>query len=194
MKTTWSGEVDDNFDDLAPHAPVPHWNIYRPRWAEVYVNDSHQLCLTDSDRYDYARAIRVFEAKSEVEIALDVMVKEEGEAPFEIDVTDRHGERIACRHLSKGAMTLCGQPVGTYTCGQWQRISLHLGNGQVTFGHQTVAALHSAKAPERLSLRTGDYRCLPDRQTPNQDPCPPLPGCDERVAPTTILIDNVKVK
>lgn len=194
MKTTWSGEVDDNFDDLAPHAPVPHWNIYRPRWAEVYVNDSHQLCLTDSDRYDYARAIRVFEAKSEVEIALDVMVKEEGEAPFEIDVTDRHGERIACLHLSKGAMTLCGQPIGTYTCGQWQRISLHLGNGQVTFGNQTVAALHSAKAPERLSLRTGDYRCLPDRQTPNQDPCPPLPGCDERVAPTTILIDNVKVK
>lgn len=194
MKTTWTGEVDDNFDDLAPHAPVPHWNIYRPRWAEVYVNDSHQLCLTDSDRYDYARAIRVFEAKSEVEIALDVMVKEEGEAPFEIDVTDRHGERIACLHLSNGVMTLCGQSVGTYTYGQWQRISLHLGNGQVTFGNQTVAAQHSAKAPERLSLRTGAYRCLPDRQTPSQDPCPPLPGCDERVAPTTILIDNVKVK
>ena len=193
IQTTWQGTVDDNFDNLQPHAPIPHWNLYRPKWADVYVNHQGHLCLTDSDRYDYARAIRVFEAKKEVTVSLDVCMEEEGEAPFEIDVTDRHGTQILCLHLSQGNMSLCGQVIGNYTLGQKVPVQLTIKGHEVRCGNTTVATLHHAQAAERLSLRTGTLRMLPNRNTPNQEACPPLPQCDERTTPTTVWVDNVHI-
>ena len=193
IQTTWQGAVDDNFDNLQPHAPIPHWNLYRPKWADVFVNNLGQLCLTDSDRYDYARAIRVFEAKKEVTVSLDVCMEEEGDAPFEIDVTDRHGTQILCLHLSQGNMSLCGQVIGNYTLGKKVPVQLTIKGHEVRCGNTTVATLHHAQAAERISLRTGTLRMLPNRNTPNQEACPPLPQCDERTTPTTVWVDNVRI-
>ena len=193
IQTTWQGTVDDNFDNLQPHAPIPHWNLYRPKWADVFVNNLGQLCLTDSDRYDYARAIRVFEAKKEVTVSLDVCMEEEGDAPFEIDVTDRHGTQILCLHLSQGNMSLCGQVIGNYTLGKKVPVQLTIKGHEVRCGNTTVATLHHAQAAERISLRTGTLRMLPNRNTPNQEACPPLPQCDERTTPTTVWVDNVRI-
>lgn len=193
VRTTWTGPVTDNFDDMAPNGTVTNWNIYRPKWAGVYVNDMHQLCLTDSDRYDYARAIRVFEAKRQVTISLDLQVVEESGEPLEIDVTDRHGERLACLSLQDGAMTCNGHVIGNYRTGEWRNINIRIDNGHVCAGSYDGPVMHAGKEPERLSIRTGAYRQLPDRHTPNQDPCPPLPGCDKRTSPATYLIDNVTI-
>lgn len=193
VRTVWTGAVNDNFDNIQPHATVTNWNIYRPRWADVYVNNNHQLCLTDSDRYDYARAIRVFEAKPTTNITLDVQVAEENDDPFEIDVTDRHGERIVCVSLRGGDVVANSRRVGRYDKGQWLPLNITIDNGVVKVNQQQVMPLHSAKNPERLSLRTGKYRDLPNRQTPNQEKCPPLPGCDERISPAMYLIDNVHI-
>ena len=193
VRTVWTGAVNDNFDNIQPHATVTNWNIYRPRWADVYVNNNHQLCLTDSDRYDYARAIRVFEAKPTTNITLDVQVAEENDDPFEIDVTDRHGERIVCVSLRGGSIVANSRRVGRYDKGQWLTLNITIDNGVVKVNQQQVMPLHSAKNPERLSLRTGKYRDLPNRQTPNQEKCPPLPGCDERISPAMYLIDNVHI-
>lgn len=194
IRTTWTGPVSDNFDDLQPGGAIANWNIYSPRWARVYVNDAHQLCLTDSDRYDYARAIRVFEAKPRTDIALDMQVAAENDDPMEIDVTDRHGERIVCVRLHRGLISADGKQIGSYTQGQWQRLSITIDHGRVSVCDHEVAALHTAQNPERLSIRTGQYRDLPNRQTPNQAPAPPLPGCDERIQPALYLVDNVSIR
>lgn len=193
VRTVWTGPVDDNFDNIQPHAAVTNWNIYRPRWADVYVNSNHQLCLTDSDRYDYARAIRVFEAKPTTEITLDVQVTAENDDPLEIDVTDRHGERIVCVSLHSGDIVANSRSVGGYDKGAWVKLNISIDNGTVKVNQRQVMPLHSAKNPERLSLRTGKYRNLPNRQTPNQEKCPPLPSCDERITPAMYLIDNVHI-
>lgn len=193
IRTVWTGAVNDNFDNIQPHAAVTNWNIYRPRWADVYVNANHQLCLTDSDRYDYARAIRVFEAKPTTNISLDLQVTAENEDPFEADVTDRHGARIVCVRLHSGNIVANGVAVGNYKLGEWTTLNIRIDNGKVMVGGHQVEALHTAKNPERLSLRTGEYRDLPNRQTPNQEKCPPLPQCDERTAPAMYLIDNVHI-
>lgn len=194
IRTTWTGPVSDNFDDLQPGGAIDNWNIYSPRWARVYVNDAHQLCLTDSDRYDYARAIRVFEAKPRTDIALDMQVAAENDDPMEIDVTDRHGERIVCVRLHRGLISADGEQVGSYTLGQWQHLNITIDHGRVSVCGRSVSALHTAQNPERLSIRTGQYRDLPNRQTPNQDPAPPLPGCDERIKPALYLVDNVSIR
>ena len=63
----------------------------------------------------------------------------------------------------------------------------------VTVNGLAVEPLHAVKRVERLSFRTGTYRELPDRNTPNQKPAPPLPHCDEPVAASHYLIDDVSI-
>ena len=46
---------------------------------------------------------------------------------------------------------------------------------------------------ERLSLRTGPYRNLPNRHTPNQKPGPPLTGADDPVPVAIFYIDNIRI-
>ena len=46
---------------------------------------------------------------------------------------------------------------------------------------------------ERLSFRTGEYRILPTRKTPNEEESEPLEGADEIVNEVSFWIDNVEV-
>lgn len=193
IRTAWTGPVDDNFGSIKPHGTIDNWNVYRPRWADVYVDDSHRLCLTDSDRYDYARAIRVFEAKQKVGIDFDITVDAENGDPFEIDVTDRHGARLLCLALQEGTMTANGKRIGEYRHSEQLHVAISVDNGKIVVNGHAIDAMHTAQWPERISFRTGAYRDLPNRQTPNQEKCPPLPGCDERIEPSVYYIDNVRI-
>ena len=194
VRTTWNGPVNDSFEGVTPHTTVTNWNIYRPRWADIYT-DGHALCMTDSDRYDYARAIRVFEEGNKARINLRLKVEKEGDEPFEIDVTDRHGERMLSLSLHHGIISSQNQALATYKTGTWTYIHLTLdtNEGIFTFCGKTLPALHAVKSVERISLRTGPYRNLPDRQTPNQDKQPPLPQCDVRCAPSMYYIQHLQV-
>jgi len=59
----------------------------------------------------------------------------------------------------------------------------------------TKAPLAEAvRSVERISFRTGSYRDLPSRTTPNETPAPPLPGADERVEKAVFYIDDVQLK
>jgi hypothetical protein len=197
VRTVWHGTVSDDFDQIEPHAPVANWNIYRPRWADVYVTDKHHLCLTDSDRYDYARAIRVFQPSKKVDVSFDLFVEKENDDPFEVDVTDRHGARAVSLSFHQGNIVSDSTVIGHYRQGEWNKISLSVntaGTGSFTYGTNTYPDLHAVSEVERLSFRTGMYRNLPNRQTPNQQKCPPLPGCDEQISPSVYNIDNVLIK
>lgn len=194
VKTTWQGPVKDNFDDIRPDATIPHWNIYRPTWCQVRIDKAHRLCLSDSDRYDYARAIRVFETAKKVAVNLDLKVEKENADPFEIDLTDRHGTRAVSLRLQNGEIRSCGEVIGHYQPGIVRHLAFTFDNGLLRFEGRTYPILHAVKEVERLSLRTGEYRELPNRKTPNQDPAPPLPGCDESMRPSLYLVDNVSIR
>ncbi len=195
-RTCWQGPVGDDFAQTAPSAPIKNWNIYRPKWADVYIDEAHQLCMVDSDRYDYARAIRVFEATKRVKIAFDYMVQAENDDPFEVDVTDRHGDRAVSFSFHRGEIRMGGEVVGHYRPQTWEHFSVTvsaLGTGTYIIGGTQYANLHAVEAVERLSLRTGKWRNLPNRHTPNQDKCPPLDGCDEATDAAKYLIKDVKI-
>ena len=49
------------------------------------------------------------------------------------------------------------------------------------------------KSVERVSFRTGTYRNLPNRNTPNQEPAEPLKGADEPVVDVKFFIDDFTV-
>lgn len=194
VRTTWNGPVNDRFDQILPHDVIPNWNLYRPKWANVFA-DGRSLCLTDSDRYDYARAIRVFEQGKRVNICLRLKVVTENGEPFEIDVTDRHGERMLSLSLKDGIICSQQQTLATYHPNEWMDINLTLDTDKRTFTcfGRTLPALHAVNAVERISFRTGSWRNLPDRQTPNQEKQPPLPLCDERGNHSLYLIHHLLV-
>ena len=194
VRTTWNGPVNDRFDQILPHDVIPNWNLYRPKWANVYA-DGHSLCLTDSDRYDYARAIRVFEQGKRVNIRLRLKVVTENGEPFEIDVTDRHGERMVSLSLKDGVICSLQQTLATYHPNEWMDINLTLDTDKRTFTcfGRTLPALHAVNSVERISFRTGSWRNLPDRQTPNQEKQPPLPLCDERGSHSLYLLQHLQV-
>jgi hypothetical protein len=52
----------------------------------------------------------------------------------------------------------------------------------------------AVKSIERLSLRTGVYRNLPNRLTPNETNDPPLAGADEQADPVIFYVDDVVIK
>ena len=188
VRTTWEGPVDDDFSTTSPGAPIANWNIYRPRWCDVFVDDDHRLCLTDSDTYDYARAIRVFQQAEHARITFDINIVSEGDEPFEVDVTDRHGERALSLSFHQGIVSMAGKVVGRYLLGSEQIITLDVdtrGCGTTRCAGIVVPNLHAVSQVERISFRTGPYRSLPDRHTPNQDKHDPLPACDVRAAATT---------
>ena len=194
VRTTWNGPVNDRFDQILPHDVIPNWNLYRPKWANVFA-DGRSLCLTDSDRYDYARAIRVFEQGKRVNICLRLKVVTENGEPFEIDVTDRHGERMLSLSLKDGIICSQQQTLATYHPNEWMDINLTLDTDKRTFTcyGRTLPALHAVNAVERISFRTGTWRNLPDRQTPNQEKQPPLPLCDERGSHSLYLLQHLQV-
>lgn len=193
----WQGPVKDDFNQIPPGGKIASWNIYRPQWADVYIDPSHRLCFTDSDPYDYARAIRVFETTRKVKISFDLCIDQENEDPFEVDITDAHGERAASLCFTNSCIMLNKQPIGSYSIGKTQRIVMEIntvGTGTTSFNGHKIQNLHSVRSVERLSFRTGAYRNLPDRNTPNQTKSLPLDNCDTPCMPARYYIDNVEIK
>lgn len=52
----------------------------------------------------------------------------------------------------------------------------------------------AVKSVERISFRTGSYRDIPNRKTPNETPMPPLNGADEMVKMAGFYVDDLIVK
>lgn len=207
VRYTVKGDVRETFDTLHEGGAAPDWNLYAPLWAPISVKSGKRgrvLELADRDPYDYARAIRVFQEGTTVECSLTIRPHQARHGTLEIDLTDQYGNRpVRVRFDSTGRLVVTDggteKVVQTYTADQDYTLTfqVRLTNGSFDLSvndRQVVrnAALAEAvKSVERLSLRTGAYRDLPNRKTPNEEVHPPLPGADEPVPAASFDIDDV---
>lgn len=206
------GDIFDNFNDMETGGKVTDWNIYAPKWAPVEVADfpgiaNKSLLLQDKDPYDYARAIRVFEETNKAEIDVRVFPKQTGNGILEIDVTDQFGIRpVRIRFDADGKIKAVNGSkeviLQSYKQNTWYDLKVTIDantSGSYTISLDGKQILKNAKlaeavkSVERVSFRTGPYRDLPNRNTPNQDPAPPLPGADEQITPASFYIDDFRV-
>jgi len=92
--------------------------------------------------------------------------------------------------------------IGPYALNHWHQMEILINadpygsysvwlNGKLVVDENPLA--EAVLSVERLSLRTGVYRNVPNRHTPNQDPAPPLEDCDHPV-PTANYIDDVIIQ
>lgn len=212
IRVSYKGKVDDNFNNIQAGAPVPNWNLYCPQWAKVSVVDfpsqrNRSLKFEDQDPYDYARAIRVFETSAHAGISFKFFYEQSSDGTFQVDVTDRHGSRAVSLIFEKGFLKVSNgtqiKDVGNYNSGEWNTISLKvnavgLGTYNLSLNGSKILKdeplREAVKSVERILFRTGGYRCLPDRKTPNQIPCEPLSNCDIPTAKVVYYIDDVQIK
>lgn len=204
------GDVRDNFENMEAGKSITDWNTYSPLWAPVeLVKEQNNTCirLKDKDPYDYARAIRVFEEASETEISFRVNANQVTDEPFEIDITDRYGNRPVRIGLDKQKNIFATDGsnkkiIGKFSENSWTIIKIQVnahpyGNYSVWIDEKAAAnnfqLAQAVKSVERVSFRTGPYRDLPNRKTPNEDPGPPLPGADDPVEEAVFLLDDLSV-
>ena len=206
------GDVHDNFDNLQANGAIPDWNIYAPQWASVDVVDfpdakNKSLQLSDSDPYDYAKAVRVFQTGTHVTLRFKVYLKQNNAGMLRIEVNDRYGNRPV-RLWWDETGNLFAQDGGKakllqrYLPERWYDMELDVegtlnGNfsvvvdGKKLLEHAQLA--EAVKSVEQLMFSTGAYRNKPDRTTPNQQPASPLTGADDPIAKAVYYIDNVNI-
>jgi len=87
-------DVNDEFDKFFTISELKYWNIFSPQWAPVKIekyNSANCLILSDADKYDYAKAERLFplSVKGIVEFELSTLQNTYGN--LQIDLSDRLG-------------------------------------------------------------------------------------------------------
>jgi hypothetical protein len=212
IKIAYQGEVNDDFNGLMPGEAITNWNTYSPQWAKVSIAEfpskqNKSLRLEDSDAYDYARAIRVFQTSKYADISFKCFVEQPSDSTFQIDVTDRYGNQAFSMSMLRDSIYLkngfAKKVVGRYDIKRWNTFSIRVsteGLGTCSLYLNDRELLkdeplnETVKSVERISFRTGEYRCLPNRTTPNQQPCDPLAGCDTQIEKAVYYIDDVIIK
>jgi len=202
------GKIYDDFESAEPGTSIKNWNTYSPQWAPVDLisENATNRCIQfkDKDPYDYARAIRVFEEGNELELSFRIKVQKTSDEPFEVDITDRYGNRpVRISYDNKGTISASNGSsmvvVGNYEKNTWSSIKIQVNantygsysvwtdDKQVTHDFQLAEAV---KSVERASFRTGMYRNIPNRKTPNEEPGSPLPDADNPVQESVFLLDD----
>ncbi|MCK5102668.1 MAG: hypothetical protein KAR17_07630, partial [Cyclobacteriaceae bacterium] len=127
---------------------------------------------------------------------------------FEIDITDRFGNRpVRISFDNDGNIKAMNGSesitLSSYKSGEWIKFDLKIdatpfGKYSLWINDKAVAIdfklAEAVKSVERISFRTGAYRDIPNRKTPNENPDPPLPGADEAIAEAVFQIDDFKAK
>ncbi|HEX5025245.1 MAG TPA: six-hairpin glycosidase [Agriterribacter sp.] len=205
--------VNDDFNRLHAGGVIPGWNTYSSQWAPVSIAAfpgaaNNSLQLMDEDPYDYARAIRVFKETTNADIAFRLLAEQNNTGELSVDITDRYGNRpVRINFNDKGEIeVLDGSKkviLQNFKPGEWYDFHVTVNstlngyfdlaiNGKKMINKAALA--EAVKSVERISFRTGAYRELPTRTTPNEIPGPPLPGADEKVAKAVFYVDDVKLK
>jgi hypothetical protein len=209
---TVQGEINDDFQDMEVGGAIASWNTYSPQWAPIDLiadQDANQcIQLKDKDPYDYARALRVFEESNKCEIEFRIKAQQLSKQPFEIDLVDRFGNRPVRISLnSNGEITANNgfkrTAIASFETGSWINFKIEVdaspfGSYSVWIEGNKVASefelAEAIKSVERVSFRTGPYRDIPNRKTPNETPAPPLPGADDPVEEAIFLLDDFSAR
>jgi len=208
IKYAVQGDVFDNFENMKIGAEIHGWNTYSPKWAPVdLINETdgnNCIQLRDKDPYDYARAIRIFQESNKAEIKFRIKAQKLTDQPFEIDVVDRYGNRPVRTSLDNNEKitVMDGHEkiaVSSFKPGKWINIKIEIeatayGKYSIWIDDKKVGEnfmlSEAVKSVEQVSFRTGPYRNIPNRKTPNETPGPPLPAADNAVEEAVFQVDD----
>jgi hypothetical protein len=200
--------VNETFDRMQSSGVVTDWNIYNLKWAQVEVAKfpgaaDKSLKLSDSEPYDYARAIRVFPESSTVTVEFDILAKQTGNGRMEIELLSKKGSRPVRVMLSDNGkvQVVDGEKtvdVTAYQAGKWLKFKIRAdvtaGKFSMSINGENVlkkaAFAQKAANLQRISFRTGKYRKLGIGQRENEND---LPNAGDAVKEAVYYVNNVSI-
>ena len=136
------------------------WNTYSPKWAPVEVRNDG-VVLEDRDPYDYARAFKVFPARTKVSVSFDVLTSKAGDALLEIELLSGSTSRSAIRwELTKKDFINDHLPCRIEADAQTRKFTLFISSAPVAKDHPLS---EPSTAFTGISFRTGPPRPIIDR-------------------------------
>ena len=217
IRGTVDKPVNDNFDDQPVGPAVRDWNIYSPLWAPVALVKSldaelgNCLELRDEDRYDYAKAERIFPKSDSPTLRFRLCAGQPQGGTLEMEVLDARGSRPVRLILdTRGKLTAqtTGENVRpeitSITANRWYAIELRVDANAQAFDVTVDGKLVLMKARfaettsgplERLCFRTGAFRQFDakeaDALVKQLELGDRLDG-DEKVERATFYVDDVQ--
>ncbi len=190
------GSVSDNFNEMQTGGVVKGWNIYSPKWCPVKIVDgpdksNKSLMLKDFDRYDYAKATRVFAQAQKQEVSFEFFIESNPQS-FYIDVCNKTGNRLIKVTVdNEGTMFLNGKKNAQnfrLSEKEWHKINIYFNALTADYNISvdndfsvSENKFESEGTPERIVFRTGEYR-LDTKITEYKSGDPQKPGWDEPMA------------
>lgn len=212
-------DVHDSFDDMLEHTWIKNWNIYSHEWASVKICkapgvNGNCLKMEDYDRYDYAKAERVFREGKKVEVFFRLMAGQQVRGNLYIELCNAHGiTPFSIIFSDQGELKVShGRkflPYMMYEAGKWYNFKLIVDTHNNCFDVEVDGKSLSqdqqyqrqstsmkgwffkadVKSVERIIFRTGEARKEPALWAEHQD----LPFAGEKVQPSTYYIKQLDV-
>lgn len=209
------GDVRDDFTKMQTGGVIEDWSIYSPQWCPVEIVDfpskaEKSMRLKDTDPYDYAKAVRVFEKTPRQTLSFDVYVESTPQL-LDIEIVSAKGNRLVQTRIDKDQQFLVRNQRSDYSIagklktGRWYALSIQLDSSKRQFSiqldddtvTQDTAFSEADGVPERIVFRTGPYRLTDDvvehKSGAEDKPGTDEPGADEPVEAAVYYIKDFRV-
>jgi hypothetical protein len=202
-------QVAEVFNEMTDGEELKCWNIYSPLNAPVKIekmaDGKRCLALRDRDRYDYAKAERLFPASKNLAVEFTLIPVQNNSGLLHIELQDKRG--TAAVRLVFDSLGVCKTKAGYRYSGIMKYQGRQKYDFRITFDTQkrmyTVNVNGTDKksgvffAPvrklERIVFRTGEVRRFPDADTPTDQDFD-VPDGGEPVEEAIFYILNLKTK
>ena len=183
VKDKADGPVNDNFNELPAGEELKQWNIYNPLWAPVQIEKMQDgtrcLSLKDWDRYDYAKAQRLFPSSEKLIAEFSVIPSQNDKGSLHIEFQDSRGTAAVrlifdSDSIFKTKYSYRYSNMMNYEAGKQYNIRVELDvksrSYNVIVNGKSEAEGFIFFAPvaslERIVFRTGETRRFPNPDTP----------------------------
>lgn len=201
--------ANDVFDEMPQGRELEKWNTYSPILAPVRISEMEDgtkgLLLRDSDRFDYAKAVRIFPPEKKLIAEFSVTPFQNDRGQLQIEFQDERGT-AAVRLIfdadsvfkTKAGYRLSG--IAPYEAGRQYDLKVEMDVSKRYYevfvnGKKEKEGIFFAPvlSLERIVFRTGAVRHFPNADTPT-DQAYDLPGAGEPCEPAAFFIKTVKTR
>ncbi|MFO7656766.1 MAG: six-hairpin glycosidase, partial [Bacteroidales bacterium] len=207
VKSIVEEDVCEVFNEMKQGEELLHWNIHSPLWAPVKTeklpDGTKALSLSDKDRYEYAKAERVFPSSQKGTVEFTFIPAQNNRGVFHIELHDEKG--TAALRLVFDSLGNCSIKDGyrysgvfNYKPGEVYNIIISFDSKTQFYkvnvnGEDKKQAMFFApvKSLQRIVFRTGEPRRYPDPESPAEH-TEDMPLSGEPVEKAAYYIKNVK--
>ncbi|MBN2610009.1 MAG: hypothetical protein JXB00_00470 [Bacteroidales bacterium] len=182
VKSIVEDDVDEIFTEMAEGKELLNWNIHSPLWAPVKIeklsDGGKALSLCDHDRYEYAKAERIFSSSEKGVVEFTLIAAQDNRGTLHVELQDEKGSdaiRLVFDSLGNCSIKDGYRYSGVFHYKQGEEYKIAISYDSKTRfyrvnvnGDEKKLAMFftPVKSLQRIVFRTGEPRRYPDTESP----------------------------